>query len=78
MESFESQISQGMGRPVHGSIKPAELRRLGLDPAQVIDFEAFSSLLVEVHARTVDCWYTFLHGLWRSRRRALIQFAGCA
>ena len=40
MESFESQISQGMGRPVHGSIKPAELRRLGLDPAQVIDFSA--------------------------------------
>ena len=40
MESFESQVSQSMGRPVHGSIKPAELRHLGLDPAQVIDFSA--------------------------------------
>ncbi|MDA0733928.1 MAG: histidinol-phosphate transaminase [Chloroflexi bacterium] len=40
MESFKSQISQGMDRPVHGNIKPAELRRLGLDPAEVIDFSA--------------------------------------
>ena len=27
-------------RPVHGNIQPAELRRLGLDPSQVIDFSA--------------------------------------
>lgn len=40
MESFKSQISQGIDRPVHGSIKPAELRKLGLDPTQIIDFSA--------------------------------------
>jgi len=45
MESSMSPISPGMGRPVHGSIRPAELRRLGLDPAQVIDFSASISPL---------------------------------
>jgi histidinol-phosphate aminotransferase len=34
-----------MGRPVHGSIGPAELRRRGLDPARVIDFSASVSPL---------------------------------
>ena len=28
------------GRPVHGGVKPAELRALGLDPAEVLDFSA--------------------------------------
>ena len=32
-------------RPVHGSIRPAELRRLGLDPGSVIDFSASISPL---------------------------------
>ncbi len=31
---------RNLGRPVHGNIQPAELRRLGLDPAAVIDFSA--------------------------------------
>ena len=42
---MESPVSPGMGRPVHGSIRPAELRRLGLDPARVIDFSASVSPL---------------------------------
>ena len=28
------------GRPVHGGVKPEELRALGLDPAEVLDFSA--------------------------------------
>ena len=28
------------GRPVHGGIKPAELRALGLNPEDVLDFSA--------------------------------------
>ena len=32
--------SQDSSRPVHGSIKPSELRSLGLDPDNVLDFSA--------------------------------------
>ncbi len=28
------------GRPVHGGIKPAELRALGMEPGDVLDFSA--------------------------------------
>ena len=28
------------GRPVHGGVKPEELRALGLDPEDVLDFSA--------------------------------------
>jgi histidinol-phosphate aminotransferase len=45
MECFPTPPSPGLGRPVHGSIQPAELRRRGLDPAQVIDFSASISPL---------------------------------
>jgi histidinol-phosphate aminotransferase len=45
MELFPSPIIPGAGRPVHGSIRPAELRRRGLDPARVIDFSASVSPL---------------------------------
>ncbi len=33
------------GRPVHGGIRPAQLRELGLDPADVLDFSASISPL---------------------------------
>ena len=35
----------GAGRPVHGGIRPAQLRALGLDPAEVLDFSASVSPL---------------------------------
>ena len=35
----------GVVRPVHGGVKPAELRKLGLDPQQVLDFSASISPL---------------------------------
>ena len=38
-------VNSGFGRPVHGSIRPAELRALGLDPSQVLDFSASISPL---------------------------------
>jgi histidinol-phosphate aminotransferase len=38
-------VNAGFGRPVHGSIRPAELRALGLDPSQVLDFSASISPL---------------------------------
>ena len=38
-------VNSGSGRPVHGSIRPAELRALGLDPSQVLDFSASISPL---------------------------------
>ncbi len=37
--------NSGFGRPVHGSIRPAELRALGLDPSRVLDFSASISPL---------------------------------
>ena len=33
-------IGQDSNRPVHGSIKPSELRSLGLNPDDVLDFSA--------------------------------------
>lgn len=45
MQPFDSPVIPGMGRPVHGSIGPSELRRRGLDPARVIDFSASVSPL---------------------------------
>ena len=38
-------MNQDTSRPVHGSIRPAELRRLGLDPGSIIDFSASISPL---------------------------------
>ncbi len=38
-------VNSGFSRPVHGSIRPAELRALGLDPSQVLDFSASISPL---------------------------------
>ena len=38
-------LTPGLDRPVHGSIRPAELRALGLDPSQVLDFSASISPL---------------------------------
>ena len=38
-------VNSGFRRPVHGSIRPAELRALGLDPSQVLDFSASISPL---------------------------------
>ena len=35
----------GAGRPVHGGIRPAQLRELGLDPADTLDFSASVSPL---------------------------------
>jgi histidinol-phosphate aminotransferase len=40
-----SVITQGNPRPVHGAITPAELRRLGLNSHQVLDFSASISPL---------------------------------
>ena len=38
-------MNQDTSRPVHGSIRPAELRRLGLNPSSIIDFSASVSPL---------------------------------
>ena len=40
MQSSNPTPGPGFGRPVHGNIQPAELRRLGLDPSEIIDFSA--------------------------------------
>ena len=39
------QFGQPVPRPVHGGIRPAQLRALGLDPSQVLDFSASVSPL---------------------------------
>ena len=44
MSSGVEQV-QASGRPVHGGIRPAQLRALGLDPADVLDFSASVSPL---------------------------------
>lgn len=39
-EPHENAASRRRSRPVHGSIKPSELRALGLNPSDVLDFSA--------------------------------------
>ena len=45
VQAAASLAGQGFGRPVHGSIRPSELRALGLEPSQVVDFSASISPL---------------------------------
>ena len=45
VQAAASLGAQGFGRPVHGSIRPSELRALGLEPSQVVDFSASISPL---------------------------------
>ena len=45
MKAAVSLGAQGFGRPVHGSIRPSELRALGLEPSEVVDFSASISPL---------------------------------
>ena len=39
-DSFHTSNSPDSPRPVHGGIRPAQLRALGLDPQEVLDFSA--------------------------------------